>query len=101
MFHLTFSSCFLSHIVSSHTSTLRYLIILHISHNLLGAFYFTSLSIISSPIAIMPSESLHPPIDIPNIDIWGFLFERKDIKFPEDRGALPLLPHGDFCIARS
>ncbi|KAL8840440.1 MAG: hypothetical protein Q9170_001316 [Blastenia crenularia] len=33
----------------------------------------------------MPTESTYAPIDIPNIDIWGLVFERKDRQFPDDR----------------
>lgn len=33
----------------------------------------------------MPTESLHPPVDIPNTDLWGFLFERKDRLYPDDK----------------
>ncbi|KAK2755503.1 hypothetical protein FQN54_006440 [Arachnomyces sp. PD_36] len=33
----------------------------------------------------MPTKSSYPPIDIPNIDIWTFLFERKDRAFPDDK----------------
>ncbi|KAF2474564.1 4-coumarate-CoA ligase-like protein [Lindgomyces ingoldianus] len=33
----------------------------------------------------MPSESQYPPIDIPNTDVWGFLFERKDRPYPDDK----------------
>ncbi|KAI9882602.1 MAG: hypothetical protein M1823_005649 [Watsoniomyces obsoletus] len=33
----------------------------------------------------MPTESLFPPVDIPNVDIWTFLFERKNREYPDDR----------------
>lgn len=33
----------------------------------------------------MPTKSLYPPIDIPNVDLWTFLFERKDRPFPDDK----------------
>ncbi|KAI4209965.1 MAG: hypothetical protein LQ351_007129 [Letrouitia transgressa] len=33
----------------------------------------------------MPIESPYPPIDIPRIDIWALLFERKDRSFPDDK----------------
>ncbi|KAB8073466.1 hypothetical protein BDV29DRAFT_136372 [Aspergillus leporis] len=33
----------------------------------------------------MPVSSQYPPIDIPNVDLWTFLFERKDRPFPEDK----------------
>ena len=34
----------------------------------------------------MPTESTYPRLDIPNVDIWGLLFERKDIQYPDDKG---------------
>ena len=34
----------------------------------------------------MPTESTFPKLDIPNLDLWGFLFERKDKPFPDDKG---------------
>ena len=37
----------------------------------------------------MPAESLYPRIDIPNVDIWELLFERKDREFPDDKGFHP------------
>ncbi|KAJ5176114.1 uncharacterized protein N7482_001991 [Penicillium canariense] len=33
----------------------------------------------------MPVSSTYPTIDIPNIDLWSFLFERKDRPFPDDK----------------
>ncbi|KAJ5087403.1 hypothetical protein N7456_011019 [Penicillium angulare] len=33
----------------------------------------------------MPVASNYPPIDIPNDDLWNFLFERKDRPFPDDK----------------
>lgn len=39
-----------------------------------------------SPTDNMPVESTLPQIDIPNVGIWDFLFERKDLDFPEDKG---------------
>ncbi|PSK55337.1 4-coumarate--CoA ligase-like 7 [Elsinoe australis] len=33
----------------------------------------------------MPSDSLYPKIDIPNISLWDFLFERKDKAFGDDK----------------
>lgn len=33
----------------------------------------------------MPTESYLPPIEFPNTDIWGFLFERKDKPYPDDK----------------
>ncbi|KAK4553286.1 hypothetical protein LTR86_009586 [Recurvomyces mirabilis] len=33
----------------------------------------------------MPAESKYPPINIPNVGLWDFLFERKDRDFPDDK----------------
>nr|POE82670.1 putative 4-coumarate--coa ligase 1 [Quercus suber] len=33
----------------------------------------------------MPAESNYPPIDIPNVGLWDFLFERKQKPFPDDK----------------
>ncbi|PYH99613.1 acetyl-CoA synthetase-like protein [Aspergillus ellipticus CBS 707.79] len=33
----------------------------------------------------MPVSSRYPPEDIPDVDIWTFLFERKDRAFPDDK----------------
>jgi len=33
----------------------------------------------------MPSESLYPRIDIPNVGLWDFLFERKNRDFKDDK----------------
>jgi hypothetical protein len=34
----------------------------------------------------MPSESKFPSLQIPDVDLWGFLFERKDKAFADDKG---------------
>lgn len=34
----------------------------------------------------MPVKSTYPDFEIPNVDIWSFMFERKDRPFPEDKG---------------
>lgn len=34
----------------------------------------------------MPAKSTYPDIDIPDVDIWTFLFERKDKEYPDDKG---------------
>jgi hypothetical protein len=39
----------------------------------------------------MPTESGYPKLDIPNLDLWAFLFERKEKPFPDDKGSLPSL----------
>ncbi|KAL9076836.1 MAG: hypothetical protein Q9161_000821 [Pseudevernia consocians] len=33
----------------------------------------------------MPTESLYPKLDIPSTDLWGFLFERNDRQYPDDK----------------
>ncbi|KAF2763899.1 acetyl-CoA synthetase-like protein [Teratosphaeria nubilosa] len=33
----------------------------------------------------MPTDSLYPPIDIPNVGLWDFLFESKNRPFPDDK----------------
>ncbi|QSZ35238.1 hypothetical protein DSL72_008107 [Monilinia vaccinii-corymbosi] len=33
----------------------------------------------------MPTESRYPKLDIPHVDIWEFLFERKDRQFPDEK----------------
>ncbi|KAL8657005.1 MAG: hypothetical protein Q9226_002347 [Calogaya cf. arnoldii] len=33
----------------------------------------------------MPTESTYPPIEIPPVNIWALIFERKDREFPEDK----------------
>ncbi|KAL5363987.1 hypothetical protein BJX96DRAFT_156546 [Aspergillus floccosus] len=38
----------------------------------------------TSPQSIMPVSSSYPSVDIPNVDLWTFLFERKDRPFPDD-----------------
>ena len=34
----------------------------------------------------MPTESTFPRLDIPDVDLWTFLFERKDREYPDDKG---------------
>ncbi|KAJ6002465.1 hypothetical protein N7451_005012 [Penicillium sp. IBT 35674x] len=33
----------------------------------------------------MPVSSNYPPVDIPNVDLWAFLFEREDRPYPDDK----------------
>jgi 4-coumarate--CoA ligase len=33
----------------------------------------------------MPAESNYPPVDIPDVGLWDFLFTRKELPFPEDK----------------
>lgn len=37
----------------------------------------------------MPTESIYPPVDIPNVGLWDFLFERKDRTYPDNKSASP------------
>lgn len=37
----------------------------------------------------MPYPSPYPPIDIPVIDLWKFLFENEKREFPDDKGKQP------------
>jgi hypothetical protein len=39
----------------------------------------------------MPAKSPYDDIEIPNVDIWTFLFERKDKEYPDDKGAISLI----------
>lgn len=34
----------------------------------------------------MPTASSYPSFEVPNADLWGFLFERKDREYPDDKG---------------
>lgn len=34
----------------------------------------------------MPVESKYPPIDIPKVDLWTFLLERKNREFSDEKG---------------
>jgi 4-coumarate--CoA ligase len=36
----------------------------------------------------MPIESAFPPVTVPAVDLWNFMFERTDREFPEDHGKL-------------
>lgn len=38
----------------------------------------------------MPTESLYPKLDVPNRDLWAFLFERNDRPYPDDKSAVSL-----------
>jgi hypothetical protein len=38
--------------------------------------------------ADMPTESTYPKLDIPDVDLWTFLFERKDREYPDDKGTI-------------
>jgi hypothetical protein len=46
----------------------------------------------------MPTESSYPKLDIPNVDLWAFLFERKDREFPDDKGMQFPLPQDAIFI---
>lgn len=34
----------------------------------------------------MPTESSFASVEIPDVDLWGFMFERKDRGFADDQG---------------
>lgn len=36
----------------------------------------------------MPVSSNYPPVDIPNVDLWSFLFEREDRPFPDNKSKM-------------
>lgn len=40
----------------------------------------------------MPIESSHTPLDLPNVDLWRFLFERQDREYPDNKGFQPAHP---------
>lgn len=47
----------------------------------------------------MPVTSLYEDIDIPDVDLWTYLFERKDKPWADDKGkaaALPALGQGSL-----
>lgn len=46
---------------------------------------------IQSPHFTMPVASSYPPVSIPEVDIWDFLFERKDRPFPDDKSKASFL----------
>lgn len=35
----------------------------------------------------MPIESSYPKVDIPNVDLWEFLFEQEKKEFPDTTGS--------------
>ena len=39
----------------------------------------------------MPTESSYPPVKIPNVGIWDFLFERRDREYPDNKSLYPSL----------
>ncbi|TVY82768.1 putative 4-coumarate--CoA ligase [Lachnellula suecica] len=45
----------------------------------------------------MPTKSRFPDIDVPNVDLWTFLFERKSKPFPDDKGMFSLFPIGQMA----
>lgn len=42
----------------------------------------------------MPTKSTFPDVEIPNVDLWTFMFGRKDQPWPDDKGLY--LPNGAF-----
>ena len=39
----------------------------------------------------MTIESAHPPITVPQVDLWEFLFEQPDREYPDEHGELEAL----------
>jgi hypothetical protein len=62
---------------------------------LLSLFLSLSASILLCKLAhpliptTMPTESPYPRMEIPDVGLWDFLFERKDRPYPDDHGMLP------------
>ena len=46
----------------------------------------------------MPIESTHPPITIPPVDLYTFLFDRPDSDFPEDHGKFHDTPQASLHL---
>ena len=60
--------------------------------------------------ATMPTKSSFPDVEIPDVDLWGLMFDRKDRNFSDDKGnilkentelasmlmSLSAIPHGEF-----
>ena len=58
----------------------------------------------------MPTKSSFPDVEIPDVDLWGLMFDRKDRNFSDDKGdilkentelasmlmSLSAIPHGEF-----
>jgi 4-coumarate--CoA ligase len=36
----------------------------------------------------MPVESTYQRFEVPSVDLWNFLFERKDKPYPDDKSML-------------
>lgn len=36
----------------------------------------------------MPTKSSYPDITVPEVDLWAFMFERKDKPFSDDQGTM-------------
>lgn len=45
----------------------------------------------------MPTKSPFPNIQIPDTDIWSFLFERPDRPYPDDKGTIQPHPFADLA----
>jgi hypothetical protein len=48
----------------------------------------------------MPMQALHPNLSIPNVDLWTFLFERRDKPFPDDKGMINSSTNAFLTTAR-
>jgi hypothetical protein len=57
----------------------------------------------------MPTESFFPDVTIPDVDLWGLIFDRKDRGFSDDKGMVSVgtralahtnmdsvIPYGEF-----
>jgi 4-coumarate--CoA ligase len=43
----------------------------------------------------MPVNSLYPDVHIPNVDLFTFLFERKDKLYPDEKSESPFCAQND------
>jgi 4-coumarate--CoA ligase len=46
----------------------------------------------------MPATSTFPPVDVPDVDLWTFLFESKERSYPDDKGKFPGLQDWRFLM---
>lgn len=51
-----------------------------------GSLFLPLFIELEKPSFKMPTESSYPKLDIPPVDIWTAIFERKDRKYPDDKG---------------
>jgi hypothetical protein len=53
------------------------------------------LAVITLHLLKMPFPSSYPPLEIPDIDLWQLLFERKAKPFPDDKGKPTSVPDSE------